>query len=91
MLIECMKNRSNERNDIFLTSGKLYIGVVAQPEPKSLEQLSPVRKMPVYGSRPHAGRPGNRFMGEAVVRATAQHVHRDLQDLFPGRRGLPGA
>ena len=54
MLIECMKNRSNRRNNIFFAGGKLYIGAVAQPEPKSLEQLSSVRKMPVYGSCPNA-------------------------------------
>ena len=89
MLIECLKNRSNQRNHLFFTGGKLYIGAVAQLRPKSLEQLSSVRKMPVYGSRAHAGRPGNRFMGEALVRATAQHLHRDIQDLFSGRSGLP--
>ena len=55
MLIECMKNRSNERNDIFFLGGELCIGGVANPEPKRLEQLSAIRKMPVDGSRSHAG------------------------------------
>jgi|SRR6202034_3191694 hypothetical protein len=91
MLIEGVKNRSKERDDIFFTGGKLYIGVVAEPEPKSLEQLSAVRKVPVDGSRSHAGRRGNGFMGEAIERVTAQHAHGDIEDLFSGRGGLPAA
>jgi hypothetical protein len=91
MLIEGMKNRSNKRNDIFFTGGTFYIGAVAEPEPKSLEQLSAVRKIPVDGSRSHAGRGGNGFMGEAIERVTAQHAHSDIEDLFSGRGGLPAA
>jgi hypothetical protein len=91
MLVEGMKNRSKERNNIFFTSGKFYIGAVAEPEPKSLEQLSAVRKMPVDGSRSHAGRRRNGFMGEAIERVTAQHAHGDIEDLFSGRSGLPAA
>src|ERR1700689_5089094 len=89
MLIEGVKNRSKERDDIFFTGGKLYIGVVAEPEPKSLEQLSAVRKMPVDGSRSHAGRRGNGFMGGAIEPVTAQHAHGNIEDLFSGRGGLP--
>jgi len=30
-------------------------------------------------------------MGEAIERVTAQHAHRDIEDLFSGRGGLPAA
>jgi hypothetical protein len=30
-------------------------------------------------------------MREVVVGASAQHVHRDDEDFFPGRSGLPAA
>src|SRR5258708_32126806 len=86
-----MKNRSNERNDIFFLGGELCIGAVAYPEPKSLEQLSSMRKMPVDGSRSHAGSLSYRFMGEPVLGAGTQHVHRDIEDLFPGCSRLPAA
>src|ERR1700745_681943 len=91
MLIECMKNRSNKRNDVFFPSGDLCVGDVAYPEPKSLEQRSSIRKMPVDGSRSHAGSLGYRFVGEPVLSAGAQHIHRDIEDLFPGCSSLPAA
>ena len=47
--------------------------------------------MPVDGSRSHAGRRGNGFMGEAIERVTAQHAHGDIEDLFSGGGGLPAA
>src|SRR6266404_9110064 len=89
MLIECMKNRSNERNDIFFLGGELCIGAVAYPEPKRLEQFSSIRKMPVDGSRSHAGSLSYRFVGEPFLGAGTQHVHRDIEDLFPGCSRLP--